>query len=132
MRLCHWTIAASILVLGVSGFVILMAHPRLYWGQVGNDLMPAFLELPLNDNHRPAGWQPEATFAELPNAPVSASQAYGVAIGPGNVKNRVVGVSGSGNGTYDAADYNPGCGNDIWTGNQFGYSYPSGSGSCVH
>lgn len=66
------------------------------------------------------------------DAPVGASQAYGVAIGPGNVKNRVVDVSGSGNGTYDAADYNPGCGNDIWTGDQFGYSYPSGSASCIH
>ena len=39
-------LAASVLTLGFSGFVILMAHPRLYWGNAGNDLTPAFLELP--------------------------------------------------------------------------------------
>jgi thiosulfate reductase cytochrome b subunit len=76
VRICHWTIAASVLVLGVSGFLILMVHPRLYWGQVGNDLTPAFLELPISDNHRPAGWQPAVTFSELANAPISANRTY--------------------------------------------------------
>ncbi len=68
--------AASFLVLAVSGFFILMVHPRLYWGQAGNDLTPAFLELPISDNHRPAGWQVEATFSELATAPVSANRTY--------------------------------------------------------
>lgn len=76
VRVCHWTIAASFLVLAVSGFLILMVHPRLYWGRIGNDLTPAFLELPISDNHRPAGWQTEVTFSELANAPVSANRTY--------------------------------------------------------
>ena len=32
VRISHWILAASVLTLAVSGFVILMAHPRLYWG----------------------------------------------------------------------------------------------------
>jgi hypothetical protein len=26
-------------------------HPRLYWGEVGNDLVPALIELPISNNH---------------------------------------------------------------------------------
>jgi thiosulfate reductase cytochrome b subunit len=76
VRICHWIIAGSLVVLAVSGFLILMVHPRLYWGQVGNDLMPAFLELPISDNHRPAGWQQTVTFADLASAPISANRTY--------------------------------------------------------
>jgi hypothetical protein len=43
VRICHWIMAVSTLTLAVSGFVILMAHPRLYWGAVGNDLTPALI-----------------------------------------------------------------------------------------
>ena len=57
VRLCHWLLAASVLTLGVSGFVVLMAHPRLYWGEAGNDLTPALLELPINRNYRHGGWE---------------------------------------------------------------------------
>src|SRR4029453_4909431 len=35
VRICHWTATASIFPLAFTGFVILMAHPRLYWGDVG-------------------------------------------------------------------------------------------------
>ena len=52
VRLSHWTIAAAVLTLAFSGFVILMTHPRLYWGTVGNDLTPALIELPISCNHR--------------------------------------------------------------------------------
>jgi thiosulfate reductase cytochrome b subunit len=76
VRICHWIIASSFLVLAVSGFVILMAHPRLYWGEAGNDLMPALLELPISDSHRPEGWQQTVTFTELANAPISANRTY--------------------------------------------------------
>jgi len=50
VRVSHWILAASVLTLAVSGCVILMAHPRLYWGEAGNDLMPALIELPFTPN----------------------------------------------------------------------------------
>jgi thiosulfate reductase cytochrome b subunit len=56
VRMTHWIIAASVLTLAVSGFTILMAHPRLYWGAVGNDLTPALIELPVSRNYRHGGW----------------------------------------------------------------------------
>ena len=74
VRVCHWVLALSIIALAYSGFYVLMAHPRLYWGEVGNDLTPAWLELPLNDNHRPEAWQQTVTFDALANKPISASR----------------------------------------------------------
>jgi Ni,Fe-hydrogenase I cytochrome b subunit len=74
VRVCHWVLALSVLTLAYSGFYILMAHPRLYWGVVGNDLTPALLELPLNDNHQPEAWKQTVTFEGLPNKPISASR----------------------------------------------------------
>ena len=74
VRVCHWVLAVSVVTLAYSGFYILMAHPRLYWGEVGNDLTPAWLELPLNDNHRPSGWQQTVTFEALANKPISANR----------------------------------------------------------
>ena len=53
VRICHWLVAASFLTLAVSGFFILMVHPRLYLGHVGNDLTPALLTLPISNNYRP-------------------------------------------------------------------------------
>jgi thiosulfate reductase cytochrome b subunit len=76
VRVTHWVIAFSALTLAVSGFFILMVHPRLYWGEAGNDLMPAFLELPISNNHQPEGWQQTVSFSDLPTAPVSASRTY--------------------------------------------------------
>ncbi len=74
VRVCHWVLAFSIFTLAYSGFYILLVHPRLYWGEVGNDLTPALLELPLNDNHRPEAWQQTVSFDTLANAPISASR----------------------------------------------------------
>ena len=75
-RICHWIVVFSFFALCFSGFFILMVHPRLYWGEVGNDLMPALLELPISNNHRPDGWQQTVSFAELANAPISANRTY--------------------------------------------------------
>ena len=49
-------LTVSILTLAFTGFVILMAHPRLYWGETGNALTPALIELPISRNHRHGGW----------------------------------------------------------------------------
>lgn len=78
VRICHWLVAAGCLTLAVSGFLILMVHPRLYFGEVGNDLTPALLTLPISGNHRPSELQPTVAFAELPSRPISADRNYAI------------------------------------------------------
>jgi len=41
VRWTHWIVTISFLALVFSGVEILMVHPRLYWGDMGNDLTPA-------------------------------------------------------------------------------------------
>ena len=62
VRISHWVATVSLLTLAFTGFVILMAHPRLYWGEVGNDLTPALLELPISRNYRHGGWDRPTPF----------------------------------------------------------------------
>jgi thiosulfate reductase cytochrome b subunit len=78
VRLSHWIVAMSVLTLAVSGFVILMAHPRLYWGVAGNDLTPALFELPITRNYRHGGWEGSLAFFPQANSPVSASRTYDI------------------------------------------------------
>jgi thiosulfate reductase cytochrome b subunit len=44
-RLWHWTTAAVLIILLMSGLMIFNAHPRLYWGQYGANPDPAWLEI---------------------------------------------------------------------------------------
>ncbi len=76
VRITHWMGAASFIILAISGALILMAHPRLYWGESGNDLTPAWLELPISKNHRHGGWSSNGPFFEGRNSPVSASRTF--------------------------------------------------------
>jgi thiosulfate reductase cytochrome b subunit len=78
VRISHWIVAMSVLTLAVTGFVILMAHPRLYWGAVGNDLTPALLELPISRNHRHGGWGKSVAFFPDAGSPVTASRTYDI------------------------------------------------------
>ncbi len=78
VRLCHWLLAASVLVLGYTGVVILMAHPRLYWGVAGNDLTPAWLELPLGRNYHHGGWGPALAITADPAGPISRVRTYDI------------------------------------------------------
>ena len=78
VRICHWIMAASALTLAVSGLVILMAHPRLYWGAVGNDLTPALLELPVSRNYHHGGWDPSIPFFADARSAVSAVRTYDI------------------------------------------------------
>jgi thiosulfate reductase cytochrome b subunit len=78
VRICHWIITASFMTLAFSGFVILMAHPRLYWGEVGNDLTPALIELPISRNYRHGGWDQSSPFFQDANSPVSANRTYDI------------------------------------------------------
>jgi thiosulfate reductase cytochrome b subunit len=77
VRLLHWLIAISVLALAYSGVVILMAHPRLYWGNVGNDLTPAWIELPLGRNYHHGGWGPALAFGD-PAGAISRARTYDI------------------------------------------------------
>jgi thiosulfate reductase cytochrome b subunit len=76
VRVCHWLMAFSLLTLFVSGYFILMVHPRLYWGEAGNDLMPALLELPVSNNHQPERLVRTETFADISGQPESAYRNF--------------------------------------------------------
>ena len=78
VRVAHGIVTASFLTLAVTGVVILMAHPRLYWGEVGNDLTPALLELPISRNYRHGGWEGATPFLQTPAGPVSANRTYNI------------------------------------------------------
>ena len=78
VRVTHWIVAASVLTLAVSGFTILMAHPRLYWGAIGNDLTPALLELPVSRNYRHGGWAVATQSFPDGGSAVSAVRTYGI------------------------------------------------------
>jgi thiosulfate reductase cytochrome b subunit len=47
VRITHWVNAASFLAFLSSGFAILLAYPRLHWGEEGALGMPSILDLPL-------------------------------------------------------------------------------------
>jgi thiosulfate reductase cytochrome b subunit len=78
VRVCHWLAAAAFLTLAVSGFLILLVHPRLYLGHAGNDLTPALLSLPISNNHRPDELHSRVVFTEVPGAPVTAERNYSI------------------------------------------------------
>ena len=70
--------AASLVTLAVTGVLILMVHPRLYWGEAGNDLTPAFLELPISRNYKHGGWENRISFFQDSSSPVSASRTFDI------------------------------------------------------
>jgi thiosulfate reductase cytochrome b subunit len=47
IRVTHWLTTLSFLVLLLSGIAILLAHPRLYWGETGAVGGPSLIDLPL-------------------------------------------------------------------------------------
>jgi thiosulfate reductase cytochrome b subunit len=76
VRISHWVIALAFLTLAVTGILILMVHPRLYWGEAGNDLMPALIELPISANHQPDKLERTTTFTGIAGSPVSAYRKF--------------------------------------------------------
>ena len=78
VRISHAILSVSVLTLAFSGFVILMAHPRFYWGEVGNDLTPALFELPISRNYKHAGWEKPTPFFENAASPISANRTYDI------------------------------------------------------
>jgi len=47
VRITHWLIAAAVLGLTASGIAILVAHPRLYWGETGAVGTDSLVDLPI-------------------------------------------------------------------------------------
>ena len=78
VRVSHWIVTASVLVLVFTGFEILMVHPRLYWGKAGNDLTPALLELPISRNYKHGGYDKPVPLTDSASGPVSASRTYDI------------------------------------------------------
>src|SRR5262245_48473163 len=56
VRITHWITALAFAALVVSGYVITMTHPRLYWGDVGNLETPAWITLPIEQKFGESGW----------------------------------------------------------------------------
>ncbi|MEO6238685.1 MAG: cytochrome b/b6 domain-containing protein [Vicinamibacterales bacterium] len=78
VRLSHWSATLSLLTLAFSGSIILMAHPRLYWGDAGNDLTPALIELPISRNYKHGGYAKPMPFFDNAEGPVSASRTFDI------------------------------------------------------
>jgi thiosulfate reductase cytochrome b subunit len=55
-RITHWINTLAFVALVISGAAILLAHPRLYWGETGAFGSPALIELPLPLNLDQSGW----------------------------------------------------------------------------
>src|SRR6266852_3676742 len=47
VRVTHWIHTLSFIALVLSGIAILLAHPRLYWGETGAVGTPSLIDLPL-------------------------------------------------------------------------------------
>lgn len=78
VKCTHWIITLSFLLLAFTGFTILRAHPRLYWGEVGNDLTPALFEFPISKNYKHGGWTNSIPFFTEAGSLVSASRTFNI------------------------------------------------------
>ncbi|MFN0123407.1 MAG: cytochrome b/b6 domain-containing protein [Blastocatellia bacterium] len=76
VRLSHWIGTIGFMTLVFTGVVILMCHPRLYWGETGNNLTPALIELPISRNHQHGGWENSAPFYPDRASPITANRNF--------------------------------------------------------
>lgn len=56
VRITHWITALSFIGLLYSGIAILIAHPRLYWGDTGAVGTPSLIDLPIPFMIGHSGW----------------------------------------------------------------------------
>jgi len=56
VRITHWITTVSFFGLLVSGIAILIAHPRLYWGETGGVGTPSLIDLPIPFMIGHSGW----------------------------------------------------------------------------
>jgi thiosulfate reductase cytochrome b subunit len=78
VKLSHWIVTLSFISLAITGYIILKCHPRLYWGEAGNDLTPALFELPISRNYHHGGWEKSTPFFNSTGSPVSSSRTYDI------------------------------------------------------
>lgn len=78
VKFTHWTGTIAFLALLLTGIEILMVHPRLYWGDVGNDLTKPLFELPISRNYQHGGWDKSMPFFDYADSPVSAGRTYDI------------------------------------------------------
>lgn len=78
VRISHLIVTLSFLALAVTGYEMVMTHPRFYWGEVGNELTPAIFELPVSRNYKHGGWTDPQPFFEKANSPVSAGRTFDI------------------------------------------------------
>ena len=78
VRVSHWIVTVSLRTLVFSGIEILMVHPRLYWGEAGNDLTPALIELPISRNYQHGGFGKPMPFFADAAGPVSDIRTYDI------------------------------------------------------
>lgn len=78
VKISHWIITLSFFALVFTGIEMLMVHPRLYWGEAGNDLTPALFELPISRNYKHGGYDNIVPFSADARAPVSGSRTYDI------------------------------------------------------
>jgi Ni/Fe-hydrogenase b-type cytochrome subunit len=62
VRVWHWINAVAFMTMLISGFVILLAHPRLYWGEAGYYGDPAWLDMPLRESLSFSGYARSVHF----------------------------------------------------------------------
>jgi thiosulfate reductase cytochrome b subunit len=63
VRAAHWIVTASFVTLAVSGAGILLALPKLFWGETGANDAPAWITLPLPVDLGQTGWGRNLHFA---------------------------------------------------------------------
>src|SRR5690348_6643575 len=56
VRITHWITALTFVGLLISGIAILIAHPRLYWGETGAREGPSLIDLPIPFMIGHSGW----------------------------------------------------------------------------
>ena len=56
VRITHWITAATFIAFVVSGIAILIAHPRLYWGETGAVGTPSLIDLSIPFMIGHSGW----------------------------------------------------------------------------
>lgn len=58
VRLTHWITAVCFFALAITGYLIVLSHPRFYWGETGNvNMKPLFsLHLPSSRDTVPTGY----------------------------------------------------------------------------
>ena len=90
VRLTHWTGAAAILALMVSGTAILLALPKLFWGETGANDAPAWISLPLPVNLEQTGWARNLHFLAAWIFVINGAAYLALALVRGHLRRRLL------------------------------------------